>query len=289
MAKRVFALFPILFWLATRHLDAAIIQQTTINRIDRPAEMTSTVSLNIKGYLLDIEGLTSPWAKVDLFSTEGNINLTTLADDQGQFFFRSVLAPIKTGDLCFLSYDIDGLANHPLCFPSPPPNTKTSISGIVLSPTISINKGLFRQNGLVEARGRTFPNAQIKIFMSEKERPWWQEQIDVIIPRVFARTGPKLEISSNEKGIFSFNLPTQKSSQWRFFIGPQIKENPVAKSNTLVFSALSWWRWLLLIVFQFLARFLGPLFKFLLSWEVLIVSLTASIAFVILKTRSPEG
>jgi len=289
MAKRALVLLLTLFSLTVKDSKAAVIRQTTINRIDLPAEMSVAVSLNIKGYLFDIEGLTSPQAKVDFVSSEGNIEITTIADDQGRFFFHSVLAPIQTGDFCFLSYDIDGLVNNPLCFSPPPPNTKTAIAGIVLSPTVSLNKGVFRQNESVEARGRTFPNAQIQIFMFERERSWWREQIDVIIPAALARTGPKLELSSDQKGFFSFNLPTQKSSQWRFFVGPRIEDNFTPKSNVLVFSVLSWWQWFLLKLFVFLGKILNLFFKFLLQWEILTILLTVSITFVILKTRSSKG
>ena len=423
MAKRALALLLTLLCLAVKDTEAAVLQQTTINRIDLPAEMSVAVSLNIEGYLFDLEGLTSPHAQVDFVSTEGNINITTLANDQGVFYFRSVLAPIQTGDFCFLSYDIDGIANNPLCFSPPPLNTKTTISGIVLSPTLSIDKDIFRQNDLVEGRGRSFPNAQIQIFMFEEERSWWQELIDVIIPaafawkedkdnslfslvfirnhrdvsnnsnrqkgncqsqiekdqiigthfsnlvsnklavqeiieklkpnttilksnlsikngmtteakqtwpisaqisdnllrraltklintknnirkklmsnpiplffpstRVYAREGPKLEISSNERGVFSFNLPTQKSTRWRFFAGPRIdKDNYTAQSNILTFSALSWWQWFLLRLFRFLYDLFSSVFRFLLRWETLTILLIASIAFLLLKTNSSQA
>jgi len=290
MAKRLPILLLAFLPLVVKNSRAAVTRQTTIDRLDLAPEMSVAVSLNIQGYLFDLQGLTSPWAKVEFFSTEGNIDLVTIADDQGRFIFRSVSAPIQTGDFCFLSYDVDGLANNPLCFSPPPPRRKTTITGIVLPPTLSIDNFLFRQNEPVKAQGRSFPNAKIQVFMFEEERPWWREQIDVIVPAVFARTGPKLEVLSDQNGLFSFNLPTQKSTRWRFFVGPRIEqENFTAKSNTLTFAALSWWQWFLLKLFRLLYRLLHPLFRFLLRWETVTLLLTILIILTALKIGLFKG
>ncbi len=287
---RLFILLPLFFFHAPNSFAKVKWQKTTINRFDLPAEFSVAVSAYIGGYLFDIEGLTSPWAKVEFYSTEGNIQVTTIADNEGVFLFRSVLAPLQTGDFCFISYDTDSIANNPLCFPPPPPQTKTTISGIVLSPTISLDKEIFRQNELVEARGRAFPNAQIKTFLFEQERSWWQEIIDVIIPAAFAREGPKLTITASKEGFFSFNLPTQKSTRWRFFVGPQLTdETPTAQSNTIEFLALSWWQWLLLKILRFVYHVLRWLFSFLFRWETIIALLITSISIICFKLKSKNA
>jgi len=257
-------------------------QKTTINRINLPAKASAEVSAFVGGYLFDIEGLTSPWARVEFFSSQTNVHRFSIADNKGIFRFSNTAMPLQTGDFCFLSYDADGIANNPLCFPPPPAETKTTISGIFLSPTISLNKGLFRQNETVAAKGRSFPNAQLQVFLFEQEQPWWREFIDVIIPAAFAREGPKLTVSADEKGHFSFNLPTQKSSRWRFFVGPKLKnETMTAKSNTLAFSALSWWQWILLKTLRFIYQILRRFFDLLFRWETIVTLLSASIIFIV--------
>jgi len=265
-------------------------QKTTINQLKLTPEMSVKVSARIGGYLFDIEGLTSPWAKVEFFSTEGNINLTTMADDQGVFRFRSVLAPLQTGDFCFLAYDVDGVANNPLCFSPPPPQTKTTIQGIVLSPSLSLEKGISRQGDLVAARGRAFPEAEIKVFFFEENRPFWRELLDLVRP-AFAREGPKLTITADGQGHFSFNLPTQKSSRWRLFVAPQLDpETPTAKSNTLEFSTLAWWQWWLVKTLSRISQGLKLVFQLLLRWETLIVLLLIAIGLTARKiSRTQES
>ncbi|MFH1561116.1 MAG: hypothetical protein ABID04_00865 [Patescibacteria group bacterium] len=269
-----------------------ILEQTsTINRFNLPAGASVAVSAYIGGFLFDLEGLTSPWAKVDFYSTEGNIDVHTMANEEGIFYFNSILAPLQTGDFCFLSYDTDQTANNPLCFPAPMPQTKTVIKGIILSPSLSISQGIFKQNEMVQANGRTFPNAQIEVYLFEEERSWWREIIDVVVPVAFARQGPGLEITADNKGDFAFNLPTQKSSQWRFFVGPKLEnENMVSKSNTLEFTALSWWQWFLLQLFTKINQLLKWLFRTLLDWKTVILLLSVSIAFIasrLLRRRPP--
>jgi len=261
-------------------------QRTTINRLKLAPEMSVKVSARIGGYLFDIEGLTSPWAKVSFYSTEGNINVATLANDRGQFRFRSVLAPLQTGDFCFLSYDIDGIANNPLCFSPPPPRTKTTIKGVVLSPSISLEKGIFRQGEPVAAQGRTFPEAEIKVFLFEENRPFWRELLDLVRP-AFAREGPKLTITADRQGRFSFNLPTQKSSRWRFFVAPQLDpETPTAKSNTLEFSALAWWQWQLIKILRWFLCCLNFILSQLFSWQTTVLVISAAILILIKRLRT---
>jgi len=261
-------------------------QKTTVNRYDLSSRMSVQVSAQVNGYLFNLKGLTSPWAKVEFYSTEGNIQATTLANDEGVFYFRNVLAPIQTGDFCFLSYDTNDQVNKPLCFSPPPPKTKTTIEDIVLSPTLSLNKGLFRQGEPIEANGRTFPNAEIRIYMFEENRPFWVEIIDVIIPKAFARQGPQLTVEANQEGNYSFNLPTQKSNLWRIFAGPKFKsQNMTAKSNTLEFSALSWWQWILLKLLKLLYKIHKIIIRVIFNWKFVWGILLTSLLIVGLKLK----
>lgn len=283
-------LLPVAFCfliLAPKSLAKVNWQKTTVtNRIKLAPEMSMTVTATVDGYLFNLEGLTSPWARVEFFSTEGNVKVFTTANKDGVFRFHSVMAPIQTGDFCFLSYDINQIANNPLCFPPPPAKTETTISGIILSPTVFIEKSLIRQNETVAARGRSFPNAELEVFFFEVQRNPWREFFDVIFPAVFAREGPKLAVQSNNEGVFSFNLPTQKSTQWRFFVGPKINGlSQTAKSNTLTFQALSWWQYMLLTVLRLVYRFFKALWSWLTKWQVLVGLLIASIGIIVYKIK----
>lgn len=251
---------------------AQVKESTTTNRLNLTPENTVTVSARVGGYLFTIEGKTSPWAKVEFFSSEGNINAATVADDQGIFRFNSVLAPLETGEFCFLSYDTESNANNPLCFSPPPAGTKTKITGIFLSPTLSLNKGLLKQDEHGEAYGRAFPNTKIKIYLFSENKTLWREILDNL--RVQAKEAPKLETTTAEDGSFSFNLPTQKSGNWRVFVGPEIeKENMAAKSNTLQYSSLPWWKWYLIQLLAKLLTCLKKVFSFLFRIETLIILL----------------
>jgi hypothetical protein len=283
MTKRILFLLLILF--SPPPLSAVTkTQKTTTNRLNLNPTMTVEVSAQVGGYLFDIQGLTSPWAEVEFYSTEGNISVTTIADTEGKFTFHNVLAPLQTGDFCFLAIDTNNQANSPLCFAAPPKNTKTIIKGIVLSPSLTLEKGQFRQNEIVAASGRTFPNAQIKVFMFEENRPFWQQLLDI-----YAREGPQLEIISSPKGDFSFNLPTHKSGTWRMFVGPKYEDtNFTAKSNTLEFRALSWWQYFLLIAFSWIYQLLNKLFSFLFDWKTLVLLLLSSLGILIYKINQQK-
>ncbi len=265
-------------------------QKTIISEYDLSAKMSIQVTAHVTGYLFDLQGLTSPWAKVDFYSTQGNLEATTLADNDGIFHFQNVLAPVQTGDFCFLSYDTNGIANNPLCFSPPPPKTKTVITDIVLSPTLTLNKGLFHQGDLVEASGRTFPNAEIRIYMFEENRPYWLDLIDIATPKIFARPafardGPQLIVTADAKGDFSYNLPTQKSSLWRMFAGPKYNNgNMVAKSNIIEFFALSWWQWILFQLLQYCYKISALIYKLIVNWKTIFGLLFLAIGVIIVKS-----
>lgn len=252
---------------------------TNINRLDLDPSMSVQVSTYVGGYLFDLQGLTSPWAQVEFYSTQGNISITTLANDQGIFHFSNVLTPAYTGDFCFLAIDTNKQANNPLCFSAPPKNTKTIIKDIVLSPSLTIEKGKFKQNQEISASGKTFPQAEIRVFMFQQNLPFWRNLLDV-----YAREGPQLEISSDHKGSFSFNLPTHQSGQWRMFVGPKYQNKGFsAKSNTLNFKALTWWQWMLLTATIWINKLLKEVFEFLFSWKILILILLTSLGILIYK------
>jgi len=192
-----------LIWFAqTAFAQTVDRQQTDIFRVDLSSEFSTTVSAKVGGYLFDIEGLTSPWARVEFFSSQDNVRLTTIADDQGVFHFVNALMPLVTGDFCFLATDIDQVTNAPLCFPPPSPSTKTSIRGIILPPSLSLEKDLFKQGETVAAFGRTVPSSEIKTYFFEDENPSLLELLDAFAPKLLSANdqypNSKIQTISNE-------------------------------------------------------------------------------------------
>ncbi|MCD6225694.1 hypothetical protein J7J95_01265 [bacterium] len=275
-------------------------QKITVNKITLPPTASVKVSGRVGGYLFNIEGLTSPWAQVQFFSTEGNVNLVTVANKKGEFFFRNALLPLQTGDFCFLSIDIHRQPSPLLCFSPPPPQTRTTLKGIILPPTLSLTKDAFRQGESNAALGTTAPEATIKVYLFEKERASFWELIDVALPAILekkealvgkvplfpalARVGPPLTVLSNQQGEFSFTLPTYKSSLWRVFVGTQktqLGNNPSPKSNTLQFVALSWWQWLLVKLLVSFIKIFHLARRFLANFYFLSLVLLLSIIYII--------
>ena len=287
----------LIIW-GVRPAEAIVRQQkTTINRWRLPAEASVKVSAHIGGYLFNLEGLTSPWARVEFYSTEGNINLATIADQEGVFRFRSVLVPLQTGDFCFLAYDTNGVANNPLCFPPPIPRPgRTTIRGIILSPSFWLEKGLLKQGETITAQGKTFPGAKIKVFLFEEARPLWSKLLDLIWinrhqsplqvlnflkPSIVKAQEGALIIEANQQGQFSFKLPTQKSTRWRIFVAPQLTaETPIAKSNLLTFTVISWWRWWLIKLLILIKQILWLAQKWLFHWLGLVGFLITAIVTI---------
>ena len=212
-----------------------------VNKITIPAEASSFVSASVGGCLFDIEGLTSPFAQVEFSSSQGNIDLVTLADTQGVFRFSNALMPLSTGDFCFTAIDTQRRASAPLCFSPPPAYTHTNIRGIILPPTLALDKGVYLQGSNNAAFGATTPDSPVRVFLFEDENTsFWQ---------VFAREGPNYNVQTDSEGEFSLNLPTYKPTVWKIFVGTtktQLGENPSPQSNIIQFTALSWWQWWLL-------------------------------------------
>ena len=276
-------LFPVSCLAVTLNQEISV-----VNKIDIPASFSTKVTARIGGYLFHIEGLTSPWAKVEFYSTQGNINLEAIADDKGVFRFVNALMPLSTGDFCFISIDTNLNGSPPLCFTPPPPQTKTNIIGVVLPPSLTIEENVFHQNDTVAASGKTTPDSEINVYLFEDENPPLMELIDIFAPKVMAREGPLLSISSNKDGEFVFNLPSTKSTSWRMFVGTQknqLGENPSPKSNILQFASLSWWKWFLLTVIVWLLKLFAWLTNIFSQPMFIIVSLLTAITAMIVLIR----
>jgi hypothetical protein len=249
------------------------------------------VSATVGKYLYDIEGITSPHAQVRLYSTERSLDLITKANKQGFFYFYNVLTHEKSGNFCFYSTDTNNVMATPLCVepPTPKPDEKNTLTGLVIAPSLTLDKGEFLQKDQIAVNGRTFPEAQIKIYMFENDRIRLFDLLDLIKP-AWAKELPQYLISSDSEGNFSFNLPSSRSTQGNIFVGAYYNNNPSPKSHTLDFQSNPWWKWLLINILYAFKSFVNTFVSMLFSFTFLFSMQLFVIAFVLKKLlKSKNG
>jgi hypothetical protein len=284
-------LFPSLSFATVLEQKTTVTSQETVNQIKIPVQFSTKVSAYIGGWLFNIEGLTSPWAKVSFFSTQGNINLETVADQKGVFRFSKALMPLSSGDFCFISIDTNANGSPPVCFSPPPLQTETNIVGVVLPPSLTIEENVFHQNETISAGGKTSPDSEIGVYLFENKNPPLLELIDVLAPKISAREGPFLTVNSDKNGDFSFNLPSTKSTSWRMFVGTQksqLGENPSPKSNILQFASLSWWRWFLLSLIIWILKIVNLVVGLFSEPVFIIICLVTAIGLVLYLIKNKQ-
>jgi len=186
-----------------------------------------TVSAAIPENHLTIFGYTAPLSRVEISNPQ--IFSVTYSETNGYFVFENIYVPKNTGEYCLSSTDDSLRATPPLCLPAPPPtNTSTDIGPIVLAPTLSLDNS---SGGELISSGQSVPNSTLtlNIFQTEKQ------------PRLTktanAMSLPQLTATTDSIGHFSFNLPNQYISDFRYFATVVTPEGlPSAKSNTLFFT-----------------------------------------------------
>ena len=115
------------------------------------------------------EGKAYPEALLTL-SKNGTVASTFKAYDSG--LFRGELNGLSGGIYTFSIFaeDTDGRKSVTLSFSiSIIAGTTTTVSGIFLSPTISLNPTQVERGGKVDIAGQIFPESQIKIFVASQE------------------------------------------------------------------------------------------------------------------------
>jgi hypothetical protein len=257
----------------------------------QPVTAPVEVSARVGKYIYDIEGLTSPHAQVRLYSTERSLNLITKADKQGVFFFNNVLTHEKSGNFCFYSTDTNKVISTPLCVepPVPKPDKENLLTGLVLAPSLTLDKGEFLQNDQIAVYGRTFPKAQIRIFMFENDRIRLFDLLDLIKP-AWAKELPQYLISSDSEGNFSFNLPSSRSTRGNIFVGAYYNNNPSPKSHTLDFQSNPWWKWLLINILYAFKSFVNTFISMIFSFTFLFSMQLFILAFILKKLlKSKNG
>jgi len=226
-------------------------------------EFEATIWAQVGENYLTLSGYTSPLAKVYLSSSVGNLKRETYADKSGFFLFQFVFLPQKTGELCLLAQDTNGLVSPPLFLPEPPQNQDIIIENILLAPTLSLSQGETLTLSQADAAGKTFPNSKVLVYQYlDSKTTFWTRIQDLIIKGVWAKTAPILEVEADSEGNFEFNLPSNEPSDLKIFVAsifqkPQLpsEKNYSPKSFTLSFKTLSFWDQLGNFLLYLLANF----------------------------------
>jgi len=248
-------------------------QLTTDHRI--------TVTASVGEPKLTLFGYTSPFAQVKLEGI-GVISETT-SNKEGYFYFDRVFLPMPTNrwvsenkmelaypELYLLTVDTDKRASSPVLLPSLPLGPyEISVGPILMSPTISLEKGKYLPNEQVLANGQTTPISEVTIYLANQNKESFWQKLFYLTPLSFlyphqtmAYFIPKYQIKSDENGRFQFNLPANSQisgKPWKVFAGVNFLDSPSPKSNTLNFVVLSFWQWL----FELVAGFILAVFRLL--------------------------
>lgn len=235
---------------------------------------TIIVSATVGEPKLTLFGYTSPGAWVELKGT--GVVEETISNSQGYFFFDRIFLPRprpEYPELCLTAVDTQQRPSFPTCLPPLPVGPfNIQVGPVLLSPTISLEKGNFLPGEQVAAKGATIPNSEVTIFLAYD--PSSLPQFSLISP-VYAYSLPKYQIRSDENGSFEFNLPANQPTTWRVFAAAKLLGSPTPKSNTLTFRVLSWWQWLwekIKLIFLSLLAFIKPyLWQLIILIEVIII------------------
>lgn len=164
------------------------------------------VSANIPDNRLTIFGYTSPFSRVEISNTK--LFSVTYSDNNGYFIFDRIIIPKNSGEYCLNSIDESNRSSPFLCLPSlPPTKPTTNIGPIVIAPTLSQD---LNSQGLTTS-GQTVPSSTVNIQLF---------QIDDspnLVKSANAFSLPQFKTTTDKNGNFSLNLPTQYSSEYRYY------------------------------------------------------------------------
>lgn len=218
----MFLLFFLIFLFSARPSHAAYFPRSvTVSALIGPI-LEGQSDVTIFGY-------TAPFSKVELSSLK--VADLTVSESDGYFEFPRTLLPKDPGELCFASTDPDNRRSTLTCIPPPPPsNIHTQIGPVLLSPTLTLDSALAKPGATILASGRTVPLSTVNINFFQK----------TVNPPLFPKAAmafilPKLSLKADKNGLFSFNLPTVYSSDYRLYASAALNDDSTPKSNTLSF------------------------------------------------------
>lgn len=165
----------------------------------------------------------------------------TYSDTTGYFIFDRIIIPKNSGEYCLLSKDEFNRSSPILCLPPlPPTNTETFVGPIVLAPTLSQDTN---SQSLI-ASGQSVPNSIVNIQLFQVENK------PSLVKQASAFSLPQFTTTTGSNGNFNLNLPTQYSSEYRYY-ATVITPNSLssAKSNSLYYqNGNPAWPWLFILL-----------------------------------------
>ncbi len=163
----------------------------------------------------------------------------TSSDRTGYFIIDPLPISPEANEICITTIDSERRNSFPVCIQLPKVDKPTEIGPVYLSPTLSLSTGSVLQTGKAVATGVTIPDAKVIVSIFETTHVNGLTSItDRILAGKFisiaeAADLPFITLNSDNKGIFSLNLPTDKALDYRFFVKAVYKNSPTPKSHTL--------------------------------------------------------
>jgi hypothetical protein len=207
-----------------------------------PISKHTTVSIAVgSSASYTIFGYTSPKADVTLHGI--GISDQTTAKDDGYFAFENQFSPFKSHEACITARDQFGRLTPEVCLAPFPIKYSVNIGPVIMPPTISLDKPLYYISDEVILTGQTIPNTMVNISSFTKPKQAVVEFLASLNPvhAVEAYAIPQVDTLADDKGNFSFSLPSSSTSSFRLFSQTTYDESPSPKSLTLSLNIYPVW------------------------------------------------
>lgn len=193
------------------------------------------------------------------------------SDPKGYFVIDPLPISYEASEICLTTVDAERRHSFPVCIQLPDTDKPSEVGPVYLAPTLSISSGAVLQKEKDTATGVTIPESKVivSIFTSYNTNSMARIADKILaglrIPVAEAADMPFITLTSDKRGFFSFNLPTELPSNYRFFVKAIYRNSPTPKSHTLAYhvDSLAMY-WLLSVLPRLLLfiMFLGLLYHF---------------------------
>ncbi|MBI3619891.1 hypothetical protein HY214_01985 [Candidatus Roizmanbacteria bacterium] len=223
-------------------------------------------------YHFTIWGYTSPKAVVTLETS--NLHEETEADNKGRFSFNDRFLPTTSQEPCLLSRDQFGRMTSPVCLPPLPTTYDLTIGPVLMPPTLSLNHNFYSVGDTVILSGQSIPSTKLDLstFTNEKKTLFSLLPRTIISP-VEAFSFPAVQAKTDNKGNFSFQLPSSNSKDYRLFAQTIYQTEKSPKSIVLDFKVEPWWMIIVHWVIGLISAVFARLLEFIILAELIFLSI----------------
>lgn len=208
----------------------------------------SQVSLSVGIYQFDLDGYSSPYARLTI---EGNgIYDQTTADRNGYFVFKNRFSPFSPREACITSQDQFGRVSSQVCLPPFPTTYHVHIGPVIMPPTISLDENNYFMGDEVVLSGQSIPNTDVDLsmFTDQKSNRLARVLNFSLIKPVEAVSLPQFQTKTDAAGNFSISLPSTYAQKYRLFTQADFKQNLSPSSITLQVIIYPFW----MVIIKFL-------------------------------------